>query len=46
MGMDRSGQIDTISSIVRPSITVITNIGVAHIEYLGSRENILNITKN
>ena len=41
MGMDRAGQIDTISSIVRPSIAVITNIGVAHIEYLGSRENIL-----
>ena len=41
MGMDRVGQIDTISSVVRPNIAVITNIGVAHIEYLGSRENIL-----
>lgn len=41
MGMDHFGQIDTISKIVKPETAVITNIGVAHIEFLKSRENIL-----
>lgn len=41
MGMDDFGQIDYLSSIVRPDLGVITNIGDAHIERLGSREGIL-----
>lgn len=41
MGMDHLGQIESISSIVKPDVAVITNIGVAHIEYLKTRENIL-----
>ena len=41
MGMDHLGQIYNISSIVKPDTAVITNIGVAHIEYLKTRENIL-----
>lgn len=41
MGMDHLGQIYNISKIVRPDTAVISNIGVAHIEYLKSRENIL-----
>ena len=40
-GMDRAGQIRYLGEIVRPDIAVITNVGDAHIEYLGSRENIL-----
>ena len=41
MGMDRFGEIDYLGDIVRPEVGVITNIGDAHIEYLGSREGIL-----
>ena len=40
MGMDDFGQIDYLSAIVRPNLGIITNIGDAHIERLGSRENI------
>ena len=38
--MDKFGEIDYLSGIVQPDIGVITNIGDAHIEKLGSRENI------
>lgn len=41
MGMDKFGEIDYLSNIVRPDMGIITNIGDAHIERLGSRENIL-----
>lgn len=41
MGMDHLGQIYNISKIVKPDTAVISNIGVAHIEYLKTRENIL-----
>ena len=40
MGMDCFGEIDYLGSIVKPDVGVITNIGDAHIERLGSRENI------
>ena len=40
-GMDRAGQIRYLGEMVKPDIAVITNIGDAHIEYLGSRGNIL-----
>ena len=40
MGMDKFGEIDYLAGIVRPDMGVITNIGDAHIERLGSRENI------
>ena len=40
MGMDKLGEIDYLADIVRPDVGVITNIGDAHIERLGSRENI------
>ncbi len=42
MGMDRAGEIDRLAEIVRPHIAVITNIGVSHIENLGSREGIFH----
>lgn len=41
MGMNNFGEIHRLSSIAKPSLAVITNIGVSHIENLGSRENIL-----
>lgn len=41
MGMSGLGEIDLLASIVKPDIAVITNIGVSHIEKLGSKENIL-----
>ena len=50
MGMDAFGEIEYLSDIVQPRIGVITNIGVAHMEKLGSREGIfrakMEITKN
>lgn len=41
MGMNHFGEMHLLSSIVRPDIAVISNIGIAHIENLGSREGIL-----
>ena len=40
MGMDSFGEIDRLGEIVKPNIAVITNIGVSHMENLGSREGI------
>ena len=40
MGMDKFGEIDYLAGIVKPDVGIITNIGDAHIERLGSRENI------
>lgn len=40
MGMDKFGEIDYLAGAVKPDVGVITNIGDAHIESLGSRENI------
>lgn len=41
MGMNNLGEISTLSKIVKPTVSVITNVGTAHIGNLGSRENIL-----
>jgi len=41
MGMRMRGEIRTLTRIAEPDIAVITNIGVSHIERLGSREEIL-----
>lgn len=41
MGTNHFGEIARLAKIVRPSVCVFTNIGDAHIEYLGSREGIL-----
>lgn len=40
-GMNHFGEIEYLGSMVRPDVAVITNIGDAHIEFLGSREGIL-----
>lgn len=42
MGMDHAGEIDYLSELVEPDVALITNIGDAHIENLGSREGIFN----
>ena len=41
MGMSGFGEISYLTSIVRPNIALITNIGVSHMEKLGSKNNIL-----
>lgn len=40
MAMRGAGQIEALCAITRPRIGVISNIGVAHLELLGSKENI------
>ena len=40
MGQDHFGDIKLLSEIARPDIAVITMIGEAHLEFLGSREKI------
>ena len=41
MGMSGAGEIGRLTAIIKPDIAVITNIGMSHIEKLGSRQNIL-----
>lgn len=41
MGMSDFGEISRITAAVKPDVAVISNIGVSHIENLGSREGIL-----
>ena len=41
MGMSGYGEIRNLMRIVRPRVSVITNVGMSHIEKLGSREGIL-----
>jgi UDP-N-acetylmuramoyl-tripeptide--D-alanyl-D-alanine ligase len=41
MGTNHFGEIASLSSIVKPRVCVLTNIGEAHLEHLGSKEGIL-----
>ncbi|HEU4962547.1 MAG TPA: UDP-N-acetylmuramoyl-tripeptide--D-alanyl-D-alanine ligase [Bacilli bacterium] len=40
MGMNHAGEIERLARFAHPSLGVITNIGEAHIEFLGSRSGI------
>jgi UDP-N-acetylmuramoyl-tripeptide--D-alanyl-D-alanine ligase len=40
LGMSSLGEISLLTALSRPSLGVITNIGEAHMEFLGSQENI------
>ena len=40
MGMSAFGEIEYLADIVRPEVGIITNIGMSHIENLGSQEGI------
>ena len=40
MGMNHSGEIAPLCEIARPKFGIITNVGTAHIEFLGTREAI------
>lgn len=41
MGMSHEGELSLLSRIAKPTLSIITNVGTAHIGNLGSRENIL-----
>lgn len=41
MGTNHFGEIRSLAKIARPGICVLTNIGEAHLEFLGSKEGIL-----
>lgn len=40
IGMNHPGEIAPLARIARPDVGIITNIGVAHIEFMGSRDAI------
>ncbi len=40
IGMNHSGELSPLCEIARPQYGIITNIGTAHVEFLGSREAI------
>lgn len=40
IGMNHRGEIAPLAAIARPTVGVITNVGSAHVEFLGSRDEI------
>lgn len=40
IGMNHPGEIGLLAKIARPDVGVITNVGIAHVEFMGSRDAI------
>lgn len=40
LGMNQPGEISVLTEMVKPSLGLITNVGPAHLEFMGSLENI------
>ena len=41
IGMNHPGEIAPLATVAQPDVAIITNIGVAHIEFMGTREAIV-----
>ena len=37
-GMEHAGEIHRLADMTRPEVAIITNVGISHLENLGSRE--------
>jgi UDP-N-acetylmuramoyl-tripeptide--D-alanyl-D-alanine ligase len=46
LGMNKRGEISSTASVLKPDIALVTNIGTAHIEYFGTKTEILKEKKS